>query len=234
MSEKALPIVLIPGFMLDAALWNDFTEACTEKREFIYADLTSGNSISEIARNIVADLPARFILMGFSLGGYIARAVMEQCPNRVAGMILVATSLREDTPEQKKNKLAAVNAMMSADFKGLSRAAITRSLHPDRADDKALIAKIRAMSIRLGAEVFRVQSGLVRSNITRTPVTCPTLIIVARQDRLRTPEEAREIMTLIANAELELVEECGHMIPLEKPHELARITKTWFGKTGLL
>ena len=104
MNRETLPIVLVPGFMLDETLWDDFVAAFPQERTFIRAGLNLGDSISAMARYIVDDLPPRFILIGFSLGGYVARAIVEQYPQAVAGLVLIATSLREDSAEQQKIK----------------------------------------------------------------------------------------------------------------------------------
>lgn len=96
-----LPVVLIPGFMLDETLWDDFIAAFPDSRRFIPVSLNGGTTIQDIAANIAQKLPERFVLAGFSLGGYVARAIFEAFPERTAAMILIATSLREDSPEQK-------------------------------------------------------------------------------------------------------------------------------------
>ncbi|MFC3191453.1 alpha/beta fold hydrolase [Pseudocitrobacter faecalis] len=98
-----LPVVLIPGFMLDETLWDDFIAAFPDSRRFIPVSLNGGTTIQDIAANIAQKLPERFVLAGFSLGGYVARAIYEAFPERTAAMILIATSLREDSPEQKKH-----------------------------------------------------------------------------------------------------------------------------------
>ncbi|MDO6409437.1 alpha/beta fold hydrolase [Pantoea phytobeneficialis] len=227
-----LPVVLIPGFMLDETLWDDFVDAFPDDREFIYANLSGGDSISAIAQAIAAQLPERFIVAGFSLGGYVARAIVEAFPARVAGMILIATSLREDTPAQRHAKQDAVEAINRGDFRGISSGAIKKSLHPARYDDTGLIGKIQNMGQRLGAAAFINQSGLIRDHITQHPIPCPVAIIAAQQDQLRSYQEALELAQLTGSG-VELIEESGHMIPLEKPQQLAARVAAWLRKVDL-
>ncbi|WP_230138173.1 alpha/beta fold hydrolase [Klebsiella oxytoca] len=99
-NAENLPVVLIPGFMLDETLWDDFIAAFPDSRPFIPASLNEGTTIQDIAASIAQKLPERFVLVGFSLGGYVARAIYEAIPERTAAMILIATSLREDSAEQ--------------------------------------------------------------------------------------------------------------------------------------
>lgn len=232
MNAENLPVVLIPGFMLDETLWDDFITAFPESRLFIPASLSQGTTIQDIAADIVQKLPERFVLAGFSLGCYVARAIYEAFPERTAAMILIATSLREDSAEQINTRVAAANINSSREFSGLSTMAIRKSLHADLAGNTAIIEKIRNMGKRLGADVFRVQSGLNRERITLKPILCPTYVIAAKHDRLRSTEEAEELARLTGTC-VDYVDGCGHLIPLEKPDELAQRVSRWLDKTGL-
>lgn len=222
-----LPLVLIPGFMLDETLWDAFVAEFPQPRTFVRASLREGESIAEMARHIVSTLPPRFVLVGFSLGGYIARSIVEQFPQSVAGLVLVATSLREDSQEQQQIKAAAIKAVAGPTFRGISTSAIAATLHPSRAQDKALISKIRAMGARLGAEVFRRQASLARGKITSHPIECPTLVIAAADDPSRPLAELQELRQSIAGSTLAMLEQCGHMAPLEQPRRLAEVISEW-------
>ncbi|HDS3538950.1 TPA: hypothetical protein QIT18_005435 [Klebsiella quasipneumoniae subsp. similipneumoniae] len=79
--------VLIPGFMTDRALWRDMEESIRSLGEIIYGDLSYGQSLQEMALSNIAVLPDRFILVGFSLGGYVARWIASLVPERIDAMI---------------------------------------------------------------------------------------------------------------------------------------------------
>jgi pimeloyl-ACP methyl ester carboxylesterase len=60
-----------------------------------------------------------------------------------------------------------------------------------------------------------------------TKIAVPTLILVGDQDR-QDPEELqrREVLPLIEGARLEIVPDCGHLIPVDQPAAMAKaITK---------
>ncbi|WEF28796.1 alpha/beta hydrolase [Klebsiella aerogenes] len=230
MNPDNLPLALIPGFMLDETLWDAFVAEFPPSRTFVRASLREGETIAEMARHIVSTLPPRFVLVGFSLGGYIARSIVEQFPQSVAGLVLVATSLREDSEEQQQIKTAAIKAVSGPTFRGISTGAIAATLHPSRAQDHALIAQIRAMGAQLGADVFRRQASLVRGKITRHPIECPTLVIAAADDPSRPLAELQELHQSIAGSTLALIEQCGHMVPLEQPGRLAETISEWLAK----
>lgn len=232
MNTADCPVVLIPGFMLDETLWDDCTAHFPQRRRVVPVNLTQGTTLQEIAANIVRTLPDRFVLVGFSLGGYVARAIYEAFPERTTAMILIATSLQEDSAEQKMTRMAASGAISARNFTGLSTAAIRKSLHNSRASDSALIEKVRAMGKRLGADVFRNQAALNRERLTIKPVACPVYVIAAKQDRLRSSAEA-EALAALTGARVDYVEDCGHLIPIEKPEELARLVSRWLIKNSV-
>ncbi|KQV51476.1 alpha/beta fold hydrolase [Massilia sp. Root335] len=224
-----MALLLVPGFMADETLWDDMLPALARFGPVVHADLRHDTSVEAMARRVLATAPPSFLLVGFSMGGYVARAIARQAPARVRALVLIATSTRGDTAALQKRKGAIASAAPSIAFSGLSRTAVATSLHPDRRDDDALIERIRAMGTRLGGEVFRRQSMLDRpGDLERSgEIRCPTLVVAAAQDQLRSMEEAREMAAAIPCATLAVIEDTGHMIPIEAPRRLLDVIVSW-------
>ncbi|SFE56503.1 alpha/beta fold hydrolase [Methylobacterium sp. 13MFTsu3.1M2] len=222
-------LVLLPGFMTDADLWSDVVARLAEVGPITHGDLARDAAIADMARRVVAEAPPRFGLVGFSMGGYVARAVARLVPDRVEALVLVATSSRADTPAQARRKAAAVAHIRQQGYRGLSRSAILQSVHPDRAGDGALLSRIRQMGDRLGGEVFLRQAGQAReSDGDRLgAIGCPTLVVAAAQDALRSLDEARELRDGIPGATLRVIDGSGHMLPLEGPDAMADAIVPW-------
>lgn len=227
MPAAPLPIVLIPGFMLDDTLWDDVIAHMPQDRTYVRAHLQHGHTIHDIARHMAADLPPRFVLVGFSLGGYVARSLAAQYPERIAALALIATSLRPDTPAQKQAKENAAKAIGNATFKGLPAKTIATSVHPDRAQNTALIQRIQDMGLRLGKAAFETQSVLAREDIPAVPRATPALVIAADTDLLRSAAETQELADAIAGGAVVTIPQSGHMIPLEQPAALAQALQNW-------
>ncbi|MEW6023078.1 MAG: alpha/beta hydrolase [Pseudomonadota bacterium] len=221
------PLVLLPGFMLDETLWDEVVPLLDWEAPVHRLPLGPGTTTDEIARSIAQAAPERFVLVGFSLGGYIARKMVELFPERVAALVLVASSLESDTPERTKAKQDAIRALDPSTFRGLSMGSIAQSLHPDRRGDRELVTRIREMGRRLGYEAMVVQSGLRRDGIAAAELRCPTLVIGADQDALRSAQETRELAAAIPGARLEVINESGHMLPLEQPEALVTTLQSW-------
>ncbi len=217
------PLVLIPGYMLDDALWDGMLPFLPPELPLHFASLAEGGSIAAMAQAILAKCPPQFCLLGFSMGGYVAREIVRLAPDRVQTLALVATSSRADLPLQIEQRGKAARATPLGSFRGLGRAAIAQSLHPDNAGNETLVAQVRIMGERLGREVFIRQSLIVRDADTArlADIHCPTLVVAAAEDRLRSPEEASELAAGIPGARLVTIPDAGHLIPLEQPQALA-------------
>lgn len=227
MNAPTLPLVLLPGFMLDETLWDDVIAHLPPGLPAHCLRLEPGTTTDEIAQAIADAAPARFVLVGFSLGGYIARRVAERFPERVAALILVASSLQTDSAQRAAAKQRAAEGIDPAWFRGLSLHAIAPTLHPDRQHDRPLLTRIRDMGARLGHGALVVQSSLERGGIAAASLRCPTLVIAADRDGLRPAEETAELAAAIPGARLAIIEHSGHMIPLEQPGRLAEAITGW-------
>jgi pimeloyl-ACP methyl ester carboxylesterase len=166
------------------------------------------------------------------MGGYVACELVRLAPGRIEGLVLVATSARGDNAQQLKTKTLSVRLVDPERFHGLSRGAVTSSLHPDRASDEDMIERVRAMSERVGGEVFiRHASHTRESDLDRLAVIrCPTLVIAADGDGLRSVQESEELRDGIESAEFNVIEGSGHMIPIEAPEALLEIMLPWLQK----
>jgi pimeloyl-ACP methyl ester carboxylesterase len=227
-----MSLLLVPGFMADETLWRDLEAPLAPFAPLYHADLRHDSSIEAMARRALDAAPPSFLLVGFSMGGYVARDIARLAPERVRALVLIATSTRPDTPALRQRKGAIGHAAPSIAFSGLSRIAVASSLHPKERGNEALIERVRAMGMRLGGEVFRRQSVLERpGDIDRLhEIRCPTLVVAAAQDQLRSLEEARELQAGIPGATLEIIEDTGHMIPIEAPQRLADVIVPWLAR----
>ena len=58
-------------------------------------------------------------------------------------------------------------------------------------------------------------------------IEVPTVVIVGRQDLTTPLVRAEEMAADISTSRLVILEECGHMAPLEKPAEVTAALRKW-------
>lgn len=225
-----MTLIFIPGFMLDDHLWGDLAPLIGDSGPLDFADYSKATSFEDAAARILAAAPDRFALIGFSMGGYVAREIARQEGDRVSHLILVATSARGDTAERAAQKQIAY-CLAKDNFRGVSRRSIAASLAPQRENDAALIERIHQMSLRLGQDAFRNQLSFPRQgDIAQLPdIHCPTLVIAGTQDRVRSVAESRELVAGIPNADFATID-AGHMLPLEAPQQVASLIRDFLSR----
>jgi len=218
--------------MCDATLWSGMEADLARLGAVHYGNVYEDDSLDGMARRVLDESPERFVLVGFSMGGFVARVLALMAPQRVTGVAFIASSARGYSPQENAQRQAAA---AGARVVRTSSRGIARGLHPDREGDPVLIGRLRDMQIRLGPEVHRRQAAIVRldgyADLER--IACPSLVIACRQDRMRSFDETERMARHLPRARFEVIEDCGHMAPLEKPGELAALLRTWIDSEDL-
>lgn len=227
----SLPLIFLPGLLCDDALWTHqlahLKDVCAPQ----VALLTQQDSIASMARHVLDMAPDRFALCGLSMGGYVAQEVMRQAPQRVDRLALIDTSARADTPQQLEKRKSLIALAKTGKFKGVTPKLLPLLLSPEHLKNEALCDVVMQMAERVGREAFvRQQMAIMgrpdgRGDLAR--ITCPTLVIVGREDALTPPEHAEEMAQGIKGARLAVVEQCGHLAPLEQPQATTALLRLW-------
>lgn len=226
-----VPLLLVPGLLCDRALWRHQIGFLEDRAACRVADTTRHDRIAAIARDVLAEAPRQFALTGLSMGGYVAFEILRQAPERVLKLCLLNTSARADMPEQRERRRLLLAMAKGGQFKGVTPRLLPMLIHPDRLQDTALTDIITSMGERMGRDVFCHQQTAIMHRVDSRPdlkaIVCPTQVIGSRQDALTPPEIVREIAEGIADARLDIIEDCGHLSPLEKPDEVNRLMRRW-------
>lgn len=69
-------------------------------------------------------------------------------------------------------------------------------------------------------QIHAIEKFDVRNRLPE--IQCPVLVIAGSDDLLTPIQDAKNLINTIPNAKLLIIEECGHMIHREKPHEFAK------------
>ncbi|MBB3213621.1 pimeloyl-ACP methyl ester carboxylesterase [Herbaspirillum sp. Sphag1AN] len=126
-------LVLLPGFMLNQALWDDMRDDLATLGQLHFGDLRRDSSLAAMADRVLQDAPEQFVLAGFSMGGFVAQAIALKAPHRVRGLALLNTSSRPQTEQESAATLAQLALAERTPFKGLTSRALASSVHPSRA-----------------------------------------------------------------------------------------------------
>ena len=187
--------------------------------------------MSAIARRILAAAPARFALVGLSMGGYISFEILRQAAARVARLALLDTSARPETPEASADRRAQMELAAAGRLAEIADAQFLRMVPAERRADVPLRELNRLMAEDVGPEAFARQQraimGRADSRATLALIRCPTLVLVGEADELTPPQFAAEIAGGISAARLVKVPSCGHLSTIERPREVTQALLEW-------
>ena len=225
------PLLFLPGLLCDRALWENQTRHLADIAESRVMDITHADSVEALAAAVLAEAPPRFALAGLSMGGYVAMEIMRRAPERVSRLALVDTTARPDSDEQRSRRRGLIALARSGKFRGVTPRLLPLLIHPDRQADHDLTTTIMSMAERVGQEAFIRQQTAIMARPDSRPglaaVSCPALVVGGREDALTPPALVGEIADLIPGARHVIIEECGHLPPLERPHALSALLRHW-------
>lgn len=213
-------LILIPGLAGDAAMWQEQLAALPQQWQARVTDVhTRHESIAAMAQALLEEEPGELVLCGASMGGMIAMEAVRQAPERIRGLALLGTNAHPETDEMRALREAAIVLFEQDRVAEVIEPNVALAFHPDNA--ARLAAPYLAFVHRAGAGQLIAQNRAVinrpDARVSLPSVRCPTLVMCGDADRLAPPECSSEIAALVPNAQLVVVQDCGHMLTLEQP-----------------
>lgn len=228
---KTMPLLLLPGLLCDAALWRHQTATLGDVAEVRVPDLTRQDSIGSMAEAVLADAPPAFALAGLSMGGYVAMEIMRRAASRVLRLALIDTTHRADPPEQTRKRRLLIRQSMFGEFRGVTGRLLPLLVHEPNIERGDIAKTVFAMAERVGREAFQRQQTAIMGRPDSTPdlsgFSCRTLVLCGRHDRIAPLAVHQDMAARLPNAALVVIEDSGHLSPLEQPQAVSACLRCW-------
>ena len=232
---KGTAVVLLHGFLENQKMWNPFIGEWSKKFRIITIDLLghgktecmgyvhSMENNADVVHEVLSELRIRkTILVGHSMGGYVALAFAELYPDMVKGLVLLNSTARADSEERKINRDRAIKAVKQSfqNFISLSISNLFSEGNRERLAEainevkkealktplQGIVASLEGMKIRMDREVL----------LHLTPY--PKLLILGEKDPVLNYEETKE---QIEDTYVQLISfPDGHMSHIENQEAL--------------
>jgi pimeloyl-ACP methyl ester carboxylesterase len=231
------PLLLVPGLLCSPRLYAPQVAALRDVAEVVVPDwrkapLSIFDSWDKTARWVLDQAPARdFALAGLSLGGMISVEIMQIAAERVTRLALLDTGMRSQNPTEQAIRRGRIRLATEGRFELVLGLQMSRFIPAYRLPDKALVDEVMAMCTETGVEIYKRQEELAATRADRRPdlpkIKCPTLVVCGRDDAATPLFMSEEIAAAIEGSELVVIEQCGHLITMEKPDETNAILRRW-------
>jgi len=234
------PIVFLHAFPLDSRMWAPLERELAARgvtaHGFDYPGFGTTPLWSDVEPSIdvIADaavatlrdgigaLAAHWV--GCSMGGYVALAIAERHPDRVAGLGLIDTRAAADDDAKRSSRLDAARALDSADSFPGPRAAAEGlvGIRGERRDDvvAAAAAIIEPTSPPAAAWGQRAMAGRPDRTRVLRGAAVPVVVAWGEFDTVTSRGDA-DAMASAASTETAVLTGVGHLSPLEDPSAVA-------------
>jgi pimeloyl-ACP methyl ester carboxylesterase len=242
-SGEESTIVLIHGFLENKKMWQDYVAHFSANYRVITIDLLghgeseclgyvhsmeeNANVVHEVLNHL--NIP-KTIIVGHSMGGYIALAFAELYPEKVQKLVLLNSTSKEDSTEKKLNRTRAIKAVKQNYVNFVSLAIANLFSENNRARLAIEIEKVKTEALKTslqgivasleGMKIRKNRETLLQRNLF------PVLLILGKKDPVLNYEES---ISQIENTTAKLVSfEDGHMSQIENKEELKTVLLDFF------
>jgi 3-oxoadipate enol-lactonase len=235
-SEKGqgMPVVLLHGFPFRGVIWHEQQERLSDRYRVIAPDLRGhGQSpappgvyeMELLARDVLALLDAllveKAVILGHSMGGYVALAAWKLAPDRFVGLGLIASQADADTEIARQGRYKLAKKVAAEGSKVVAEALLPKLFARNLPAGTPFVDQLRQMILNtssagiigsLQGMAQRSDSGPLLPNIN-----IPVLVLAGDKDQIIPCENAPAMAAALAAATLASVKNAGHLPMLEQP-----------------
>jgi pimeloyl-ACP methyl ester carboxylesterase len=238
------PVVLLHGFPFSKELWDEYASALGEGFKVYVPDLPGFGqsldpkqfSLPAIAGELVSWLREESItssvIVGHSLGGYLALSMVDQAPDLFTGMVLFHSTALADTEEKKQSRDKVIEFV---DKNGVE-AFTSNSVLPLFADKgHAAIPFVKTISAKAKATTLKGYTLAMRnrgdSQVVLRNFSRPILFIVGKEDPGIPVETVTSQAATLPHIEVEILDNVGHMGMFEAKSETLAMLRGFLART---
>lgn len=232
---KGTAVVLLHGFLENKTMWEELTPILSNKNRVIAIDLLghgeteclgyvhSMEENAELVKAILSHLKIRkAVIIGHSMGGYVALAFTELYSSTVKGLVLLNSTAKEDSDERKINRGRAIKAVKQnyINFVRMSIANLFCENNRDRLENEIENVKLEALKTPLQGIVAALEGMKIRKDrqFILKETDFPKMLILGEKDGVLI---YKDNVAQIENTNTELVTfPDGHMSHIENKEEL--------------
>ena len=223
-------LIILPGAGGDGSFFRKILKKFPDAKVLV---LNNQMNRREMAGYVLQEAPEKFFLLGHSMGGWVAQEVAAKAPERVEKLILLSSWTGVEKKNQELLKMV-IPVIKAGKLEDVVEAQRPKMIYPPRLNDPKFCEELVRCQFRQSEEVYVQQlSAILRDYSTKhllEKISSPTLIIHGRYDELFPLSEQKALHKGIKNSQLKILEECGHLAPIEQPEKLLEQIELFISK----
>lgn len=232
-------IYLIPGTMCNQQLWSALLQHLVvltgDCYDFVHIKIPKNKSFSDISAHLNDYFTEEQVsIIGFSLGGYIATHFATTFPQRVKSVFVIANSPCALYPAEQQQRRQIIEFVSRYGYQGLSRTRAMQLLDHKNTNSLQLDSSIDIMlnmDAELGEEAFISQMHFTSERVDLfaaiVSLQMKSVFYYSEDDLLVNSAWLSRLHKQSANGKVITTSGASHMLPLEKPAELAKHIQNW-------
>jgi len=250
LGEGDRDLVLLHGWGLNAQVWSCMLERLTPHFRLHLVDLPGygrsqgfgAMSLEQMAETVLAAAPENAWWLGWSLGGLVASQIALMQPQRVRGLITVASSpcfaAKDDWPGIRPEVLSGFQHQLGQDFqRTVERFLALQTLGTESARQDARQLKSVVLNQPMpSVEVLNGGLEMLRTTDFREPLavlTLPLLRIYGYLDGLVPRKVAGLLDAMWPHSPSAIIAKAAHAPFISHPDEFAEIICTFVAENGI-
>ncbi|HPE59251.1 MAG TPA: alpha/beta fold hydrolase [Thiolinea sp.] len=231
MQNTRPPLLLIPGLLCDATVWEPAIARLEDRFAIQVADLSTQDSIAAMAADQLALLEGPLLVAGHSMGARVALELYRQAPERVSRLALLDTGVHPLADGERARRQAIIQLAHEQGMEALAERWLPPMVYAPYHQDAALMGRLRAMVLRMNPDLHERQITALIGRPDARPlleqIACPTLVLVGRHDAWSPLAQHEYMQAHIRGSRLVVIEGAGHFAPLEQPQAVADALEAW-------
>ena len=219
-------LVFVPGLLCTDALFQPQIDALSASHSIHIAQTTDCETIDQMVEYMLDSVSGEIIVIGLSMGGYVAQEAARIAPDRISAIALLSTSAQPDDEARKRQRHELIKLSEIGRFKGVTPRLMPRFLSAEALEDEAMCQTVMDMAAEIGQKHFTSQQYAIMARRDQRPYLPsfhkPSLVLCGMADELTPPQLSEEMAGLLPRAELVLLDRIGHLSSLEAPEEVTQ------------
>lgn len=246
-------VLLLHAFPVNSKMWEpQFEKLQDENIPFLAFDYpgfgrspdwnesSSMNDFAEKAFSAIYHLNLeKVVVVGLSMGGYVALALYRNHPDIFSGLVLADTRSTADSEEGRQRRFKLIDEIKAdPSMNGLIQMHLEKFFTPETHQNMPELITLAESFMKEASSqgvihALQAMAGRQDSTELLKKMDFPVLVIVGEKDSLTSVDDAQTMADQLQKGELAIIPNAAHLSNLERPEEFNKSLMQYLSNLGM-